>query len=88
MSIATKMMTETIIFVRHGETDWNKNGLIQGSIDTDLNEMGRATGGAFVGSMLTLAKAAMLENFQIICSPQRRAQQTAEVILKALGRDT
>ena len=26
-----------IIYVRHGETDWNAQGLIQGSIDTELN---------------------------------------------------
>jgi broad specificity phosphatase PhoE len=77
-------MPETIIYVRHGETDWNKQGLIQGSIDTDLNETGRAQA-AFVAKLLA-AQAAMLEDFQIICSPQRRAQQTAEAILKALGR--
>ena len=78
-------MPETIIFIRHGETDWNKRGLIQGSIDTDLNETGRAQAAHL--ARLMLAKAEMLEGFQIICSPQRRAQQTAEAILKALGRD-
>ena len=78
-------MPETIIFIRHGETDWNKQGLIQGSIDTDLNETGRAQAAHL--AQLMLAKAEMLEGFQIICSPQRRAQQTAEAILMALGRD-
>ena len=78
-------MPDTIIFIRHGETDWNKQGLIQGSIDTDLNETGRAQAAHL--AQLMLAKAEMLEGFQIICSPQRRAQQTAEAILKALGRD-
>lgn len=78
------MTPDTIIFIRHGETDWNRQGLIQGSIDTDLNETGRAQA-EHLGQLMA-AKADMLEGFQIICSPQRRAQQTAETILKALGR--
>jgi broad specificity phosphatase PhoE len=78
------MTHNPIIFVRHGETDWNKNGLIQGSIDTDLNDTGRAQA-AHVGRMLA-GMAEMLAGYQIICSPQRRAQQTAEAILSAMGR--
>ncbi len=31
-----------IIFVRHGQTDWNAQGLIQGSIATDMNATGHA----------------------------------------------
>jgi broad specificity phosphatase PhoE len=79
------MTPDTIIFIRHGETDWNKQGLIQGSIDTDLNETGRSQA-AYLAKLMA-AQAEMLEGFQIVCSPQRRAQQTADVILKALGRD-
>ena len=30
-----------IYFIRHGETDWNRQGLIQGWTDMPLNEMGR-----------------------------------------------
>jgi broad specificity phosphatase PhoE len=34
---------KTIYIIRHGETDYNKQGIIQGSgIDSDLNETGRA----------------------------------------------
>ncbi len=78
------MKHNPIIFVRHGETDWNKNGLIQGSIDTDLNETGRAQA-AYVGSLLA-KMAGQLEGYHIIVSPQRRAQQTADAVLKAMGR--
>ncbi len=78
------MNPNPIIFVRHGETDWNKNGLIQGSIDTDLNETGKAQA-AYVAGLLA-KMSAQLEDYQIICSPQRRAQQTADAILKAMGR--
>ncbi len=33
---------KTIYLIRHGETDFNKNGIIQGSgIDSDLNDLGK-----------------------------------------------
>jgi broad specificity phosphatase PhoE len=35
-------MTKTLYIVRHGQTDFNKRGIIQGrGIDTDLNDEGR-----------------------------------------------
>ena len=30
-----------IYFVRHGETDWNKDRKIQGQVNISLNEFGR-----------------------------------------------
>ncbi len=78
------MKPNDIIFVRHGETDWNKNGLIQGSIDTDLNETGHAQA-RHVGDLLARQDIPWTE-YQIIVSPQRRAQQTSEYILNALKR--
>jgi broad specificity phosphatase PhoE len=73
-----------IIFVRHGETDWNKQGLIQGSINTDLNENGHAQAKA-VGQLLAFRREEWA-GFQIIASPQKRAQQTLAHIHAALGR--
>ncbi len=74
-----------IIYVRHGETDWNKLGLIQGSVDTDLNEIGHAQAKA-VGALLALRKHEW-RDFQIFVSPQKRARQTLAHILEALGRE-
>jgi bisphosphoglycerate-dependent phosphoglycerate mutase len=34
------MPTAKIYFVRHGETDENRRGIIQGHLDTDLNAIG------------------------------------------------
>jgi len=34
------MGTTTIILVRHGETDWNKEKIFRGRIDVPLNEKG------------------------------------------------
>jgi broad specificity phosphatase PhoE len=75
--------TPPIVFIRHGETDWNKQGLIQGSIDTDLNEQGRKQ-----AKDLAKALGAMRESYsgyEIYVSPQRRALQTLEPIAEALG---
>jgi broad specificity phosphatase PhoE len=78
-------MPDPIIFVRHGETEWNRQGLIQGSIETDLNETGHAQAKAV--ATLLAGQDIDWKNFRIVVSPQRRAQQTATHILNALGRD-
>ena len=46
-STAIKKVKKLYI-IRHGETDLNKNGIVQGrGVDSDLNETGRAQGVAF-----------------------------------------
>ncbi|MEM6781869.1 MAG: histidine phosphatase family protein [Pseudomonadota bacterium] len=68
-------MTE-FFFIRHGETDWNKKGLMQGHTDIPLNDTGLAQA----------EKAAQtLKNHDIkhlICSPLQRCLQTAEAAKK------
>lgn len=61
-----------LILVRHGETNWNKEGRYQGQIDTDLSERGLEQGRA-------LGKA--LEHVPIdefYSSQLKRARMTAE----------
>lgn len=42
------MAQKTIYLIRHGETDYNRRGVVQGSgVDSDLNEMGQAQAQAF-----------------------------------------
>ena len=64
-----------LILVRHGETHWNKDGLVQGGAsDIELNDTGREQAGRL---------AAFLKNepvIAILSSPLRRAIATAEVI--------
>jgi probable phosphoglycerate mutase len=69
---------QPIIFVRHGETDWNKQGRIQGSIDTELNDTGRAQAQAV--ALALLAKREELMAYDFIVSPQKRAQDTMAAI--------
>ena len=73
----------TIYFIRHGETDWNKQGLIQGSIDTDLNAHGIEQAKAVAEALAQ--KRDEFFGFQFVVSPQRRAQQTMAYISSALG---
>lgn len=41
-------MTKKIYITRHGQTDFNKKGIVQGSgVDSDLNDTGRAQAKAF-----------------------------------------
>lgn len=70
-----------IILIRHGETDWNRQGLIQGQTDNPLNELG-----------MSQAKAAapLFQNTRIdaiIASPMIRARQTAELLATEIGYD-
>jgi len=64
---------------RHGETDWNKEGRCQSSIDTELNEKG-----------LQQAKdnAELLKDFgieYIYSSPLKRAYKTAQILAEMIN---
>lgn len=65
-------------FIRHGETDWNKQGLWQGSVDTDLNDTGRDQAQKAILSLSDLGLT------RIITSPLKRCAQTAEIMNEAL----
>lgn len=68
-----------IYFVRHGETDWNKERKIQGQVDIPLNEFGRHLA-------RETAKGLRDVPFDVcFTSPLGRARETAEIILQ--GRD-
>lgn len=68
-----------IYFVRHGETDWNKERKIQGQVDIPLNEFGRHLA-------RETAKGLRDVPFDVcFTSPLERARETAQIILQ--GRD-
>lgn len=61
----------TLYFVRHGQTDYNKKGIVQGSgIDSILNEEGRSQAEAFHGHY------GHLTFDQLFASNLQRTQQT------------
>ncbi|MBO5394783.1 MAG: histidine phosphatase family protein [Clostridia bacterium] len=65
-----------IYFVRHGETDYNLNSIIQGQLDIPLN----ATGLKQAEELATKLKDYQID--KIISSPLVRASKTAELINK------
>ena len=68
-----------LLVVRHGQTEWNLSGRIQGSSDIDLDEIGRA-------QVAECAPAiAAYEPVRIISSDLRRAVDTAKPIAELTG---
>ncbi len=51
------MAPPRILFVRHGETDWNAEGRLQGQRDIPLNARGRAQAEAVAVTLRALAPA-------------------------------
>lgn len=69
-------MNNDYTFVRHGQTYWNKNGIMHGQYDIPLNYTG-------VKQAHKIADELKEEFFDIcICSPLQRAKSTAFSILK------
>ena len=62
-----------IAFLRHGPTEWNGEGRIQGRIDTPLSAAGAA-------KMAGLLPPQGFENARAFTSPQRRARETAALL--------
>ncbi len=64
-----------IYIVRHGKTDWNGKGLLQGTTDIELNEEG-------INQAKELAKNLDVSKIDIcFCSPLKRTKQTAEILV-------
>jgi len=69
----------TLILARHGETDWNRNGIWQGHGDPPLNALGREQAAA-------LAERLHGSGLQAIYSSDlKRATETAEFVSRATG---
>lgn len=69
-----------LIFIRHGETDWNRQQRFQGQIDVPLNDTGRA-------QAARLAQRLAAEPCDVlVCSDLLRTRQTAEPLARAWGR--
>jgi broad specificity phosphatase PhoE len=65
-------------FLRHGETEWNAQGLSQGSVDIPLNPTGLAQASSAANLLRNRGIAT------IVSSPLIRARTTAEIVANAL----
>ncbi|MFD2569560.1 histidine phosphatase family protein [Spirosoma soli] len=71
------MTQKTIYLIRHGETDYNRRGVVQGSgVDSDLNDMGRAQAMAFFQAYQHVPFD------KIYISGLKRTYQTAELFIE------
>ncbi len=74
------MLPSSFLFVRHGETDWNRNGVLQGFTDIPLNDHGRAQAHAAIAVL----RDQPID--RIVASPLSRARETAEIFNTALRK--
>jgi probable phosphoglycerate mutase len=77
----------TIYYIRHGETDWNVEGRLQGQRDVPLNTRGRAQA-AHCGEVLRdlfVKQRVDPAALDYVSSPLGRARQTMELARPALG---
>ena len=69
----------------HGQTEWNRDGRVQGWLDSPLTEHGRHQA-ATAGSIL-VGQNLVPGAFEIVCSPLGRTRETARIIAAELGID-
>ncbi len=72
-------MTE-LVYIRHGETDWNRQGRFQGQTDVPLNAAGLAQ------AQRLAARLAAEPPARLLSSDLQRAQQTAAPLATAWSR--
>lgn len=73
------MDTAQLCIARHGETDWNKRGILQGWLDVPINAQGRQQAHA-------MASHFAREDFEVVWSSTLvRARETADIIATRLG---
>ena len=70
-----------IYIIRHGETDLNVKGVLQGWVDEPLNESGMRL------ARITGTKMESVRFDGCFSSPLKRAAETARIVLEASGND-
>jgi broad specificity phosphatase PhoE len=74
-----------IYLCRHGETFHNREGRLQGRLESDLTPLGRAQASAMGDLLFDLLRRDPAADWRIVASPLRRARDTAETIGVRLG---
>ena len=72
------MDTPELLIIRHGETEWNREGIMQGHLDSPLTGRGRQQA-RDVATLL--ARLGLGPKFRAWVSPLERAQATARLAL-------
>ncbi|MGE0501585.1 MAG: histidine phosphatase family protein [Rhizobiaceae bacterium] len=72
-----------VYVIRHGQTDWNVEGRLQGQADTPINQRGRNQA-AENGRRLALAIGSPAD-FHFVASPLWRTRETMELLRQGMG---
>ena len=75
------MASGSIIIVRHGRTEFNATGRLQGRTDNPLDEVGLAQAEAVAAYL----QPELSPDTMFVCSPLLRARQTATAIVNRVG---
>ena len=75
--------TPTLVFLRHGETDWNRESRLQGQKDIPLNDLGRRQ--ARRNGEVARTAVPGVETFDFVASPLVRCRETMEIAREAMG---
>ncbi|MFN7011294.1 MAG: histidine phosphatase family protein [Allorhizobium sp.] len=73
-----------IYLIRHGQTDWNAEGRLQGQKDIGLNETGRSQASEN-GRRLAEELGETAPSFDYVASPLGRTRETMERLRAAMG---
>lgn len=81
-------MMRTLLLVRHGETEWNRDGRFQGQIDIPLSDVGRTQARALRARLEAADHAHLFDDAHtaVVSSDLRRAHETAEIVFGGTGR--
>ncbi|MFN0262707.1 histidine phosphatase family protein [Tepidamorphus sp. 3E244] len=74
-----------LIAIRHGQTDWNAEGRLQGQRDIPLNETGRAQARRNGETLRTHLPDE--SGWDFVSSPLGRTQETMRIVREAMGLD-
>lgn len=77
----------TLYYVRHGLTDWNLEGRLQGGRDIPLNDRGRAQAQQCADILRDLLAhdGMAAEDLHYVSSPLVRASETMDIVRRGLG---
>lgn len=76
---------ERILFMRHGETDWDQSMLLDGPQDLHLTSFGREQVEEAAQNLECYLERHALHKIKIYTSPLRRACETAQIVCERIG---
>jgi len=76
-------LAHRLILVRHGETDWNREGRLQGGQDIPLNDLGRLQAAEAADRLRKLVPGFAALDY--VASPMHRACETMDILRAGLS---